>query len=95
MGRHPNPLPRVTHPLVVKLEEIRVARGLTGGKMAELLGVHPSSWSRMVNEGMQPNIDLIPVAAREFPEIRFFVVERLLISTSDDVDQQATDRVAV
>lgn len=83
------------HPLIEKLEEIRVARGLTGAKMAEMLGVHSSSWSRMVNEGMQPNIDLIPTAARQFPEIRFFVVERLLISTTEDVDQQVNEQVAV
>lgn len=86
---------RATHPLMSKLEEIRVARGLSGSEMARRLGVAPSSWTRMVRGGMQPNIDLIPVAAREFPEVRFFVVERLLISTTDTAEMQSLDTVEV
>jgi transcriptional regulator with XRE-family HTH domain len=78
---------KTPHPLIVKLEEVRLARGLSGNKMAQKLGIAASTWTRMVKDGMQPNIDLIPAAAREFPEVRFFVVERLLISTNTCADE--------
>lgn len=77
------------HPLIVKLEEVRAERGLSRIEMARRLGVSASSYTRMANNGMQPNINLIPVAASAFPEIRFFLVERLLISTNQVADMHA------
>ncbi len=77
------------HPLIVKLEEIRSERGLSRVEMARRLGVSASSYTRMANNGMQPNINLIPAAATAFPEVRFFVVERLLIGTNVDADTHA------